>query len=396
VTEPVPCPNCQALLRLPVGATTVRCPGCKAVLEIDPGDVPAEPAPAPAKPVPLPFGRRAKATPIPPPVAPPKPARGKVVKARVIADDPYSGAPETAQVLDDEAREREIRRQLDELEAVESVTREKFEELDQQCGNAQFGVKLLSFACFAGMISTLAPVLFIVGALASVLLVPILGLVLLALVVHWGMILVGFGYCLAGPKDMRGTAGVGLFFSLGHIFFNALSVVAFVAPMIAMDSLGERERTDVFLFSNLILTNSMCNMTVIADLPYYILYAGQMQWIATIMLMIAAGFEFAKISCLGLLTNQYSSACKDSDIAHQGMRFVYRVFAIVVLAPVAKALVALFVVSNIAWIPLLLISVGFYLWIAFAWYMQYVTFTDLIEILTAGRMNDRRRRIDYI
>jgi LSD1 subclass zinc finger protein len=45
--EPLPCPSCGAMLRLPPGATSVRCPGCQAVLDLDDGDAPPEPPPPP-------------------------------------------------------------------------------------------------------------------------------------------------------------------------------------------------------------------------------------------------------------------------------------------------------------------------------------------------------------
>ncbi|MGL6075809.1 MAG: zinc finger domain-containing protein [Fimbriiglobus sp.] len=401
MSEPVPCPNCQALLRLPEGATTVRCPGCKAVLELDPGDEPAPPPPPPPPTktaIPLPFGRaKPVAPPPPPPVA--APVRGKVVKARVVADDPYEGKPTSNKPNaeeDDEEREREIRRKLKEIEAEDRVKQAQYDELDQECQRAQIGMKLLGYACAGGTIATLSPVLFIIGSLTAILLMPVLALVALALVGHWVCAIIGFGYCISGPKEMRGTAIVGLVFCLAHILFNALSIVAFVAPLVAIDTLNDRDRAEMYLFANLLVTNTMCNMTVIADLPYYILYAGNTSWFVFLILLIAAGFEFAKISCIGMLGNQYASEGKDVELAHQSMRFVYRIFAVVTLGPIMKLMVSLFAPIPIMWIPLLLGSAGYYLWMAFAWYMQYVTAFDIRDILTATRFTDKRRRIDVL
>jgi LSD1 subclass zinc finger protein len=400
VSEPVPCPNCQTLLRLPAGATTVRCPNCKLTLEIDTDDEPAPPpppAPPTAKAIPLPFGR---AKPAPPPVAPPpppvKPIRGKVVKTRVVAEDPYSATPNATPEPDDDEREREIRRKLKELEAEDRVKQEQFEELSEECRRAQIGSKLLGYACLCGVVMTMAPVLFIVGSLTATLLTPVLILIAIGILGHTIFTIAGFGYCISGPREMRGTAVLGLIFAVLHLISNTTATGLFVAPNLAMDSLNERDRVDTFLYSNLVVSNSMCNITVATDLPYYLSVTPLVPWIVFITLGVSAGFEFAKISCIGLLGNQYANAGKDIELSHVSMRFVYRIFAIVLVGPILKVLVVVFAPNAISWVPLMLGSAGFFLWMAFSWYMQYLAEFDIAEILTATRLSDKRRRIDTI
>ena len=78
------------------------------------------------------------------------------------------------------------------------------------------------------------------------------------------------------------------------------------------------------------------------------------------------------------------------------MRFDYRIFGIVLLAPVVKAIAAIAAPAAIVWVPLLLTTVGYNLWWAFAWYSQYQVLGDIEEIVTPVRLMDRRQRYDVI
>ena len=394
--EPVPCPNCQALLRLPAGATTVRCPSCKAVLEIDSGDDPAPPPARRATAIPLPFGRPAKPQPPTRPATPP-PARTKAIKARVVADDPYSAAPSAVE-LDEDERERDVRRQLRELDAEARKKEARFDVLSDECGHARTGLTLVAVGAVFSVLSALLTMLFlflgVLGAGASVVLLAVLAGVLL--VVHWLLNLTGLGFCLGGPREVRGTAGLGVAFTLGHLVANAVATFACVAPSVGLDMLRDGDRGDSMLFASLMIGNSLGNLTVVTDLPYYVLYPAYVRPIAVVVLLIAAGFEFAKLSAIALMANQYATLAKDPDLAHSGMRFVHRIFAVVLLGPVVKLVCALTLAAGIVWIPLILASVAYCLWWSFAWAAQYRVLLDIREILTAVRLMDRRERYDVV
>ena len=395
VGEPVPCPNCQALLRLPAGATTVRCPSCKAVLELDPGD---DPAPPPARAaVPLPFGRpAAPASPPARPTATAPVARGKPVKARVVAVEPAADAALTDAELDEDERERErdIRRQLRELDAEARKKEARFFVVSDECAAARQGLMLLAVGAICSVGSSVLAIFFPLGGLFGTPLVTVAGLGGVLLAVHWGFTVAGLAYCLGGPHEVRGTAALGVAFTLGHLLFNALATFVCVAPSVGLDMLQDGTHGDSYVFASLIVGNCVSNLTVASNLPYYVLHPQNVRYSAVVMLLVAAAFEFAKLSVIALLANQYATLAKDPDLAHSGMRFVYRVFALVVLGPVVNLLVSLMFTADVVYIPLIMASVAYYLWWSFAWVAQYRVLLDIREILLPVRFLDRRDRVD--
>lgn len=396
--EPVPCPNCQALLRLPAGATTVRCPSCKTVLELDPGDEPAPPPPTRPAAVPLPFGRPAPTAAPARPASPPPVPRGKPVKARVVREEPAavtprSGEPSAAE-LDEDERERDIRRQLRELDAVARKKEDRFFVASDECEHARIGLLLLALGALGSVASSVLAIFFPLGGLFGTPLLSVAGLGGGLLVVHWGLTAVGLGYCIAGPREVRGTAMLGIAATLGHLMFNALATFVCVAPSVGIDMLEDGTHGDSFIFANLIVGNCVCNLTVVSNLPYYALHPAHVRYSAVIMLLIAAAFEFAKLSVIALMANQYATLAKDPDLAHAGMRFIYRIFALMVLGPVVNLIVALSFAVGVVSIPLIMASIAYYLWWSFAWVAQYRVLMDIREILTPVRLLDRRDRVE--
>jgi LSD1 subclass zinc finger protein len=384
VGEPVPCPNCGSLLRLPAGATTVRCPSCKAVLEVDTDDGPPAPPPATPVAIPLPFGR--------PVTLPSSPVKPTPAKGRTVAGDPY--APATPEQADEDARERDIRRQLRELDVAEERKAERYEVLAAECAKARTGLKLIAVGALLSVFSVLLALFFVIAAVVGV---PVILLVAVGgglFGVHGLLTLAGLGFCLAGPREMRGTALAGVGFTLAHLAFAAIAAGVGVAPAVGLQMLQEPDRGESFLFATLALANSVCNLTVITDLPYYWLHPADVSVRAVVLLLIAAGFEFAKLSAIGLLANQYATAAKDPDLAHAGMRFVYRIFGLLLLGPLVKLVASICLENGIVWIPLLLGTVGYMLWWCFAWLAQYQVLNDIHEIVTAVRLADTRQRYD--
>lgn len=390
--EPVPCPNCQALLRLPAGATTVRCPSCKAVLELDPGDEPAAPPPPTrAAAVPLPFGRPAK----PMAASAPVPAvRGKPVKARVVAEEPPRDADLTAAELDEDERERDIRRQLRDLDAEAKKKEARFFVASDECESARQGLLLLAVGALCSVVSSVLAIFFPLGGLFGTPIVSVAGLGGLLLTGHWGFTVAGLGFCLAGPREVRGTAVLGIALTLGHLMFNAIATFVCVAPNVGLDMFQDSTRGDSYVFASLIVGNCVCNLTVTSNLPYYVLHPQSVRYSAVVMLLVAAAFEFAKLSVIALMANQYATLAKDPDLAHSGMRFIYRIFALMLLGPVVNLAVTLTFAADVVYIPLIMASVAYYLWWSFAWVAQYRVLLDIREILTPVRLLDRRDRVD--
>ena len=85
---------------------------------------------------------------------------------------------------------------------------------------------------------------------------------------------------------------------------------------------------------------------------------------------------------------------KDPDLAHSGMRFIYRIFALMLLGPVVNLAVTLTFAADVVYIPLIMASIAYYLWWSFAWIAQYRVLLDIREILTPVRLLDRRDRVD--
>lgn len=395
MTEPVPCPNCQALLRLPVGATTVRCPGCRAILELD-LDEPLPPPPPVARAIPLPFGRPAKpvaTTPLP--VASAAKSKATPKRARLVVEDPYAQSAPSAEMLVEDEKLRLVKRELADIEDEEDRKEDRFQVLAGECRQAQLGLRLFAFGSLASSLAVILATFFIVTALTAVPFLPLMMLAGAVQFVHWCLLIAGFGICMTGPKPMRGTSLVGLVFTIGHMLLNGVGTLL-VLPVIGIDMLGNRDGNEVYVFSNLLVSNSICNLTTVADLPFYVMYPTSARSTLFVVLLLAACLEFAKVCTLGILTNQYATAGKDPDLAYSGMRFVYRIFAVVFVGPMLKGGVAALFAVGIIWMPMLFITVGYYLWWAFAWFAQFQVLNDTREIVTAVRFTDRRERLDYV
>ena len=401
MSEPVPCPNCQTPLILPAGATTIVCPTCHAELEVEPADTPAPPPARPAPAAPLPFGRPVA----PPPVARPLPVPvGKPVKARrapadpdppAKSSDPY--APRTAadEAGEAAARRRELRDALAELDDEEERAEVREAELDVQCAAARLGLKLFSFAAAASAAVALLTGLFAVGCMSAAALIPVALLAAALQAGHLGLLLAGFGVCLNSPRETRGSAMLGILLTLGHILLS-VSAAATLAGAIRPDDLAYQANADSFLQAVLPATNALMNLTLAADLPFYLQSGGSPPPLTLVVVAMAAVIEFAKLSVLGMLTNQFAMAGKDGTLGHHGMRFVYRVFSVVFVAPVVVGLVTATVPLETAWIPILFATVGFCLWWAFAWLALYQTLTDAQEVVTTVRVLDTRSRLDTV
>lgn len=406
MSEPVPCPNCQTPLTLPAGATMIVCPTCHAELEVDPADAPPPDAPPITKPVPaapLPFGRPIAPPPVARPVPPPA---GKPVKARRAPADPDPDPPRqptdpyAARTAGDEAaeaaaRRRELRDALAQLDDEEERAEEREAELDQQCAAARLGLQLFAYAAAASAGAALLTGLFAVGCMSAAAIVPLALVAATLQAGHLGLLLAGFGVCLNSPREARGSALLGILLTVGHLLL-AVSAAATLAGAVRADDLPYQANADAFLQAVLPATNMLMNLTLAADLPFYLQATGSPPPLALVVVALAAAMEFAKLSVLGLITNQFAMAGKDGTLGHQGLRFVYRVLSVVFVAPLVVGVVTATVPIETAWIPILFATVGFCLWWTFAWLALYQTLTDAREVVTTVRLLDTRSRLDTV
>lgn len=413
VSEPVPCPNCQALLRLPPGQSTVRCPSCQMVLavETDEGEVPpappVPPPPAPVTAVPLPFGRPKPATPVPPPpVARPATVRQAPPKrARLAPEDPYAApTPERDESEVDDERRRKIRDQLREAEEKERQAQIEFEELSEECRYARTGMQSMAYGAVASCIAAVCYFLFTVTTLTSITFFPLLWIAAGMLVCHWIATLAGFGYCSAGPRGMRPMAIGGILVTVLQIGL-AIGTALVLLARISADAVSYQSGvTKSYVSENLLLSNVFNNLSTVIDMPVYVL-AGALSDLGILILPLIGGtLEFAKLSILGLITNRYASEGKDPDLAHQAMRFVYRIFGLVLIGAILKCSIWGMVKFTggepllLAWfsIPIVMVTNGYYMWWAFAWYAQYQVMIDTVEVMMPDRFLDRRDRLDMV
>ena len=390
----VTCPTCQSMLRLPDGAEMVRCPKCKTVLSVENPNAPKPPAK-----IPLPFGLPAgpvapvspppvTARPAPPPASRP-PTRGKPIEEHEEYDDDEGDPTKPKKSWRETDSEKEAR---------------KLEAIDVYVQPAKIGMRLMAYGAVA---SALTPIFFLLFFVSTLIgpsgIMPVLYLCTLVLSLHWPLTFVGFAYCCAGPRAMRSMAVAGLCVMLAH------SAVTFVlvrgaGEMINLNTTGFHHSADSSaVVGSLILSGLFNNLSYITHLPAYILFSssiGNIAWM--IWPMLAAGLEFAKLSLIGIITNAYCIEGKDPEAGYLALRFVYRIFWLVIIGVVLEiALILGFTLTGgdrllLAWfgLPVMLIVVGYNLWWAFAWYEQCRVMFDSLEVMTAARFADKRARMD--
>jgi LSD1 subclass zinc finger protein len=394
VSDTVPCPTCQAVLKLPPGAPAVRCPNCKTVLNVQ---VAPPAAPAAAKAPPLPFGRPAPARPAPvsPPAAP-KPS-GPAVRAKLAHDDdPFDAPPATDEEAAERERERRIREELAVLDEQERKQQRRYDELVGLCKHARVGMQLFAIGSIGSSLAALIATFFVVTSLTATPFIPLAGLAYGLMALHWLLTFAGFGYCCAGPREVRGAAVAGLVVTAAHVMFN-LFAGAVVLPAVSIASMTyQTEGFGTFIIHNLLIADCICNLLTLTDLPLFFNSITPVPIPMVLMLALAAAAEFAKLSLLGIITNRYAVMAKDPDLGHKGMRFVYRIFVLVLIGPILKGMI--FGLLLVGWIsvPLLLATVGYFLWWAFSWFNQYQVMMDVSDILSADRLTDKRDRLDYV
>lgn len=377
----------------------VRCPRCKTVLAVE---TPAESAPPPPpRPVlPLPFDRPAgPVEPVaarPPVAAPAAPIPRATVRGKLVREDDDDND------LLREEREKERRRRRDDEDELARV----LAPLERVCRPARTGTTLMAYGALANCLAAVCYFFYGVSTLFTPGgFVPILGLAAVLLGLHWLLTVGGFGFSIAGPKPMRPMAIAGVLVMILHAgIFVPLAMT--LAYLISLDELGlSGQGVREPLASALLLSNLFNNLATVTDLPIYLLAGGDLVRPVLLLLPLAGGaLEFAKLSLIGILTNHYAVEGKDPELGHLALRFVYRIFWMVIAVVVLKLGLWLGVKITggepllMVWfaIPVWMLTNAYFLWWAFAWSALYTTLLDVTEIITAQRYADKRDRLETL
>jgi len=403
VSEPVPCPTCGALLRLPPGQAMVRCPGCKTVLAVEPIDAllpPAAPVPPPAT-APLPFGGPRK-----PPVkaAPAIPRPAAPVPPKAGPRNPFDSPVPADEAATERKRKQKIRDELAELDEDERRQERRYDRILHECRQAR---SLLTFLGYGALATCLSAVFYFFFSATTIIIAPLFPLVWIAsllLVAHWILTLIGFGYGLVGSRGIRTYCGVGLAITIlqavGAVFLAIMILRHVVVAELGYESNDPRS----YSMNSLLFSNAFNNLSSITDLPIYLITGGVTTWFLIALPVVGALLEFTKISIIGMVTNRLCMEGKSQDLASQGMRFVYRIFGLVVISAMLKIGVWIAVKFTggdpllLDWfaIPVVMISNGYFMWWAYAWYALYQTQNDALDVVVAERFADKRERLDVV
>lgn len=417
MSDQIPCPTCQAMLRIPAKAGMIRCPKCKTVLAVEP-----EEPPPPAKPSapPLPFGRppgkpSAAAPPPPPPKASQKSTGAAPIRARIapVSVDELSAGPKPGETSAEVNRREEMRRALDKLDEDERREKARYAVVAEECKWGRFGTRLLAAGAMANVVAGGLFCAYMVSLVTVDGFSPILWLAAAALAFHFLLLVGGFGACVRGPKGVSGAAIAGGVCAV--IQFVLSAVAAFTLLQAAnLEALNKRASDpEQFLISGMYTGSVFNNLLSVAQLPLFIVAAmslGASVALNSLVLPVLAGmFEFAKLSLVGIVGNRYAAEARDENLSYYAMRFVHRIFIAVLLGALLFPLsvpIAQMLMNSVSFgkaaggvIPVLILPVGaiqnaFCLWWVYAWFAQYHTLNEVAEVLVPARVAYKGERLD--
>jgi len=402
VSEPVPCPTCQSLLRLPPGASAVRCPNCKTVLAVEPEDAAHTPPPAAAAPVapPLPFGRPRPATPVAPVRALPPATTAPAKRAKLAPDQsPYARPNENGEPDEDE-KLRQMRRELATLDEKEIEEQEWLEELAGHCKHGRTAMHFLTWAVRVYALAVLIQLIAVAAAGFEMYdYAAVVGLACLAFAGIGALLFcVGFGFAIAGPLQSRHIGVMGLVVSVLHAL-GAILQPGNLAIMVGVQGIDHGSKP---LWSDFLVVQDMLGLAtdlpLLADHPARFLQS--YNW--SLPGMIVAALEFTRLVLLAMLTQHYATSGKDPETGHRAFTTVSRVFWVVLMTCSLRMATAgifdnlqsgdmLFIVGA-AIHGALTFSCYFSLAIALLLFSR--TISDTIDLVDHRRFADKRDRLE--
>jgi hypothetical protein len=270
---------------------------------------------------------------------------------------------------------------------------------------ARIGLRLLSAAAASSVSQSLTFAFFLATIAIAAFPEPItFFLTMVGLGGHGLFLLAGYFCCAFGPKGMRGTAIIGIVVTVLHA---ALIIpLAFFGVLISAQHLGTAANPNEGAIPHAVfcLSSSVNNLTAFTDFPWMILLQDFVRGEGKYVLMMLLGslLEFTKMSILGTMVQYYASEGKSFELSFRSLKFVYRIIWVIVIVAIAKVVVLILFflfggpqsVQEFYRIPQTLLTVSYFLWWAFAWYGQYQTMSDTVDVITPSRFLDSRRHLD--
>ena len=382
------CPQCNATLRVPAGATAVRCPQCKTVLDID--------VPAPAAP-PLPFGG---------PKPKPAPQSGKVTKAP--PPPATSSGKHRASLVDEVAEEVEgrareaaekkaaARKVLRSQEAAEAEQEERYQELLVVCQRGRTALLVLRAGSFAyamgvllGAVAMLSLFLPLFGSTAGVIFplgmaVAQIGTLLLG---------VGFGLALFGPTQGRFLVSLGLGVVVAQLIAMAV-VIPVVAALLSKLATGVPEAATAAGYH---MVGFITYFPLVADFPTRLV-----QGYPPVFLAVFIGaLEYVRLVVLSQLLDVYSTHGKEVEIGFRAQQCASKVLSMIVLGGLFRlALSLLFDAAppgefqNVLGIILHIAILGALMGVAVFWLFTLTQIiSDTSDVMTAVRYLSKEERL---
>jgi LSD1 subclass zinc finger protein len=390
----MPCPGCQATLRVPAGAAAIRCPACKTVIPL------AAPAGAAAPAIPLPFGGPPAVPPPPPP--PPVARAGPPVRAAEYRDDDPE-SDETRPRKDASKRNSLLDFDDDELTDDERKEKRRLERLVVECKPAQTGVTVLAYAYGADAVGYLMGFLYLVVAAFGAPIVPIAWLAIGLHVLALGGQLLGLGFCCGGPRANRSVAYFGLgttvlaFLTLGFAFIYSLVGHAVIVSGAGLFEGGKVGHGDMALW-------------VLAPLAPTLELLSFPVWIAdgsfrggAWLIIIPGLFDLARHTYAAVLVRSYCEDGKSPELGWTVSRFMTRIYAAFGTFFVSRLIACGLIVGNAATrddsgllIFLSLTYAGAIAALAMAMVAQAYVLTDAAEVIDYKRFALKGGRLDSV
>ncbi len=309
------CPNCDATLRVPAGATAVRCPQCKTVLDIE--------VPPPVAP-PLPFGR----PPPPPPRStrepvPPPPKAGGKLRASLV--------DEVAEEADARARaaatkKAEARAVLRDMADAEEEREAEFKYLMYTCkkGRTALTLLLIGLRLYAGAMMLIAV------AVASLLFVPELGATSLLTglaVAQLGTLVLGIGFVFAmlGPDQGRYIGVAGVATVAAQIALLTVTLVKVLGGILAYQEGRIGGYSEALLAFHAVGLASYIPM--LAETPARLIMGYEFSYLG----MAVGAVEFTRLVLVCQLTQIYADAGKEPEVGHKSFASVSNFFWVILL-----------------------------------------------------------------
>jgi hypothetical protein len=301
---------------------------------------------------------------------------------------------------DDEVRPNKPRKR-----SREEIDTPRYQAMDKLCWNARLGVRLLSIGAGESCGTALAYAAFLgTLAIASSLIPGLLWLAILGLGLRSLFFIAGYIGCLFGPKGMRSTAAIGIVVTMIH---GALIIPLAIYGLGLMARLyGDGTNVPDLAITRIVfvISSTMNNLNAFTDFPFMFLrgdfQTDERMYVA--MMICGALLEFTMMAILGTIVQYYASEGKGHDLGFRSLKFVYRIIWVIFTVGIGKLLILQgfiffggeFSANQYFRIPHTLLTVGYFLWWAFAWYEQYNSMNATMEVITPARYLDRRQNLD--